>query len=73
MASIDDDVWFGVPQGDRLYLVSNKNAPRFRVLSVSAVKPDLSKAKVVLAESRSSLFGPTKISTEDVMDPMARL
>jgi prolyl oligopeptidase len=57
VATPQDDVWFAVPHGDDLYLVSHKNAPRFQVLKTSAVAPDLATAKVVLPQSESVLLG----------------
>lgn len=37
--------------GDRLYILSQKDAPRFRILSMPAAHPDLAHAQVVVPES----------------------
>ena len=44
-----DDITDVELHGDALYLLSNKNAPRFKVLKTSALHPDISSASVVIA------------------------
>jgi prolyl oligopeptidase len=51
VADVDDKISSAVVHGDRIYLVSYKDAPRRRVLAVSADHPDLAKAQVVVAAS----------------------
>src|SRR5262245_9690203 len=48
IADFSDEVRTIVFRGDDLYLLSYKNAPRFRILRTSAVSPDLPNARVVL-------------------------
>lgn len=48
VVDVEDKVSSVIPHGDRLYLVSYKDTPRRRVLSVSADAPDLAKAEVVV-------------------------
>lgn len=43
--------------GDRLFLLTHKNAPRFHVLETSLARPDLAAAKVVIAEGSGVLTG----------------
>ena len=50
IASLDDDIRGVVLHGKMLYLRSAQDAPRQRIIRVSAVKPDLSKAEIVLPE-----------------------
>jgi prolyl oligopeptidase len=51
IADVDDAVTAIVPHGGRLYLLTHKNAPRYRVIAVDASSPDLSKAVTVIAAS----------------------
>jgi prolyl oligopeptidase len=50
VATYDDDVENVVIHGDRLYLQTYKNASNRRVVSVPLADPDLSKARVEMAE-----------------------
>ena len=50
-ADVDDAVTTIIPHGDKLYLLTHKNAPRYQVLAVSASSPDLAKAATVVAPS----------------------
>jgi prolyl oligopeptidase len=50
-ADVDDAVTAIVPHGDKLYLLTHKDAPRYRVIAVDASSPDLSKAATVVAQS----------------------
>jgi prolyl oligopeptidase len=52
LADVDDAVTAIVPHGDKLYLLTHKNAPRYRVIAVDASTPDLSKAEIVVAPSQ---------------------
>ncbi|MDD7998722.1 hypothetical protein, partial [Kosakonia radicincitans] len=36
--------------GDRIYFLSSKDAPHFRILSASAAHPDIAHAEVVVPE-----------------------
>jgi len=51
IADVDAAVTAIVPHGDKLYLLTHKNAPRYQVISVDASSPDLSKARTVVAPS----------------------
>ena len=48
-----DDVTDLAAQGDALFLLSHKDAPRFKVLRTSLAKPDLATAEVVVATGES--------------------
>ena len=48
IADVDDAVTAIVPHGDKLYLLTHKNAPRYQVIAVSASAPDLAKAVTVV-------------------------
>jgi prolyl oligopeptidase len=48
VADVNDAVTTIVPHGDRLYLLTHKNAPRYQVIAVDASAPDLSKAVTVI-------------------------
>lgn len=50
IATPDDGVTDVQLHGDRLYLLSQKGAPRFRILSLPAAQPELAKAEVVVPE-----------------------
>ena len=50
VADVADGVTGFHLRGDTLYLVSQKGAPRFRLLSVPLARPELAKASVVLPE-----------------------
>jgi prolyl oligopeptidase len=47
----EDGVQGGTVFGDRLYLLTHKNAPHRRIVSVPLTEPDLAKARVEVAES----------------------
>lgn len=51
VADAADKVARVVPFGKRLYLLTYRDAPRWRVVSVDAAHPDLSRARVVVPES----------------------
>jgi prolyl oligopeptidase len=51
IADVDDAVTTIVPHGDKLYLLTHKNAPRYQVIAVDAAAPDLAKAATVVAPS----------------------
>jgi prolyl oligopeptidase len=50
VADYSDGVESAIPHGDRLYLLSYKDAPNRKVLSVPLAKPELAKARVEIAE-----------------------
>ena len=50
IVAVEDKVREFAVHGDDLYLISGKNAPRFRVLRTSLAKPDLDNAIVVVPE-----------------------
>src|SRR5437773_5807719 len=50
IVGVDDKVREFAVHGDDLYLISGKNAPRFRVLKTSLAKPDLDNASVVVPQ-----------------------
>jgi prolyl oligopeptidase len=49
----NEQVTFFEVRGDDLYLVTHKNAPRFKVIRTSLSHPDLSKAQVVIPEGEA--------------------
>ena len=49
--SFDDQVRAYAVRGDDLYLISEKEAPRFKVIKTSLANPDLGKAITVIAQS----------------------
>src|SRR5262249_39770155 len=51
LADVDDAVTTIVPHGDKLYLLTHKNAPRYKVIAVDASSPSLAKAVTVVAAS----------------------
>lgn len=52
-----DDVTGVAQHGEDLYLLTHKNAPRFRLLKTSAAKPDLASAKEAIPEGDAVLKG----------------
>jgi prolyl oligopeptidase len=50
LVDVKDDVTNFDVHGDDLYVLSHKDAPRFRVLKMSISHPDLAKAKVLVPE-----------------------
>jgi prolyl oligopeptidase len=50
IVDVEDKVREFAVYGDDLYVISGKNAPRFRVLKTSLAKPDLDNAMVVVPE-----------------------
>ncbi|HEV2532378.1 prolyl oligopeptidase family serine peptidase, partial [Phenylobacterium sp.] len=57
LASFSDDVTGVGMRGKDLYLLTHKNAPRFRLLKTSAANPSLADAKEVVPQSRMVLKG----------------
>ena len=57
VADVADKVSGAVPFGDRLYLLSYRDAPRRQIVSVSAIQPDLTKAQTVVAQSERVIEG----------------
>jgi len=57
IASTEDGVVDVQPHGERLYLLSQKDASRFRLLSVLAAHPDLEHADVIVPEGLGVLDG----------------
>jgi prolyl oligopeptidase len=53
LADFSDDVSDVVVHGDDLYVLSYKNASRFKILHLDARKPDLSTAETVVPESEA--------------------
>ena len=56
-ATVDDGVTQVEPHGDKLYFISQKGAPRFRILVTSAAKPDVAHAEVVVPEGSGVITG----------------
>jgi prolyl oligopeptidase len=52
-----DDVTGFEVIGDRLFLLTHKNAPRFRIIETSLIEPDLASAQVVMAEGAGVITG----------------
>jgi len=44
-------------RGDDIYLITHKNAPRFKVIRTNLSRPDLAKAQVVIPESEAVISG----------------
>ena len=57
IADVDDAVTGFDVRGSDVYLLTHKDAPRFKVIRVSADAPDLTKAEVVIPEQNSVLTG----------------
>lgn len=55
IVSFDDGVTATVPSGDDLYLLTYKNAPRFKVIKTSLRNPDLKNAKTIIPEGAAIL------------------
>ena len=53
VAGFEDEVRWIYPQGDELYVLTFKNAPRSRIVLTSARAPDLATAKEVLPQGRA--------------------
>lgn len=51
LAGMEDDVVDYYAHGDDLYLLTHKNAPRFKLIRTSLAKPDLARAEDVIPES----------------------
>ena len=50
LASVEDGITQFVLRGDSLYFLSQKGAPRFRILATSLAHPDLRHARVIVPE-----------------------
>jgi prolyl oligopeptidase len=50
-ADVEDAITSIVPHGEKLYLLTHKDAPRYRVLAVDAASPDLAQAQTIVAAS----------------------
>jgi len=57
VADVADGVTAIHPRGDTLYLLAQKGAPRFHLLSVALAQPDLKSAQVVIPEGAAVLTG----------------
>jgi prolyl oligopeptidase len=57
LATFADDVTSLAVRGDDIYLLSHKNAPRFRILKTRAGHPSLAGAKEVVPQGRAVLKG----------------
>lgn len=78
VADYDDNVHAADAFGDRLYLLSRKDAPNGRLLSVPLARPDLASARVELAEDRETVlenFAVAKdaIFVSELVDGYARV
>ena len=51
VADVDDKVSTVVPYGNRLYLITYRNAPRRKIVSVDIANPDIFRAQIVVPES----------------------
>jgi prolyl oligopeptidase len=60
VVDVDDGVTDFAVQGPDVYLLTHKDAPRFRVIRIRADAPDLTKAEVVVPEQKGVL---TQVST----------
>jgi prolyl oligopeptidase len=50
VCDVEDDVTAFAIQGDQLYLVTHKDAPRFKVVRTELSRPDVALAAVVLPQ-----------------------
>ncbi len=57
IAGLPDDVASVVVHGDELYVLTFKDAPRFKVVRTSAANPDLSSAKTIVPPSEAVITG----------------
>ena len=53
ICDVDDDVTGLTVHGDELYLLTHKQAPRFKVIRTSLSHPDLKKAEILIGEGES--------------------
>ncbi|HYR51286.1 MAG TPA: prolyl oligopeptidase family serine peptidase [Candidatus Dormibacteraeota bacterium] len=53
----EDQVVLIVAHGDRLFLLSHKDAPRYRILETSLTNPDIAHAAVVMPEGKETIDG----------------
>ncbi len=51
VTDVNDDVTNFAVHGDDLYLLTHKDAPRFKVIEVGLKNPDISKAKTIIPQS----------------------
>ena len=57
IAEVNDEVTQFQAQGEYLYFLTSKGAPRFKLARLALANPDLARAGVVLPESRAVLTG----------------
>jgi len=57
LCDASDQITFFEVRGDDLYLITHKNAPRFKVIRTSLSDPDLAKAQLVIPESQAVISG----------------
>lgn len=57
VADFEDRVWDVTMRGEDLYLVTDHNAPRFKVVKTSASSPDVANAQLTFADGQSVLAG----------------
>jgi len=57
LVGFEDDVIGAALLGDDIYMLSHKDAPRFKILKVSLSNPDLAAAKTIVPESAVVLKG----------------
>jgi prolyl oligopeptidase len=53
IADYDDEISSAAIRGDDLYLLTYKNAPRYKIVKTSLQNPDLAKAKVIVETSEA--------------------
>lgn len=56
ICSVPDEITGWAVRGDDIYLLSHKNAPRFRLLKTSLREPSVAEAEVVLAEQPKAIL-----------------
>jgi prolyl oligopeptidase len=59
VADIDDAVTDLALSGSRLFLLSHKGAPRFKIVEIDAAHPDIAHAKLIVAPSQRVVQGLT--------------
>jgi prolyl oligopeptidase len=57
ICDVDDDVTDFTVKGDEIFLLTHKNASRFKIIATSLVKPDLATARVVVPAGNAVITG----------------
>ncbi len=57
ICDVDDDVTDSAVKGKEIFLLTHKDAPRFKIISTSLVKPDLASARTVVPTGDAVITG----------------